>query len=323
MFAAEFMVADRTKALAYSKFGKLGIAGRENIIGVGVSERNTKEYPKGELCLKVFVIKKLDVSMVSEALRIPESFEGFPTIVEEIGEVYAQVDPKCYAPARPGCSIGHVGITYGTLGCLVKDSARQTYLLSNNHVLAHSNDGKIGDFIVQPGPAHGGRHQSKSHPSVKCGSADNCIASLKDFENIDFAGTNTIDAAIATPLGKARKVIPSMIAIGKVAGVVPPSRRMEVRKRGATTELTYGEIDTTNVQVDVNYGSSDAPRYARFVDQIEIKGIHPPFSLGGDSGSLIVDKGNRAVGLLFAGNHTSTFANPIQPVLDRFKVDMV
>jgi hypothetical protein len=51
----------------------------------------------------------------------------------------------------------------------------------------------------------------------------------------------------------------------------------------------------------------------------------PRFSAGGDSGSLIVTKGTllgdrRPVGLLFAGSPTTTLANPIDAVLDRFGV---
>ena len=49
-----------------------------------------------------------------------------------------------------------------------------------------------------------------------------------------------------------------------------------------------------------------------------------PFSLGGDSGSLILDSKRRAVALLFAGNDVdATFANPIQEVLDSLKVQLV
>jgi hypothetical protein len=49
------------------------------------------------------------------------------------------------------------------------------------------------------------------------------------------------------------------------------------------------------------------------------------FSAGGDSGSLIVTKGllladRRPVGLLFAGTGTTTIANPIDLVLDRFNI---
>ena len=64
---------------------------------------------------------------------------------------------------------------------------------------------------------------------------------------------------------------------------------------------------------------------ARFEDQIVITGRG--FSAEGDSGSLIVTKGllladRRPVGLLFAGTVTTTLANPIDLVLDRFDVQI-
>ena len=68
----------------------------------------------------------------------------------------------------------------------------------------------------------------------------------------------------------------------------------------------------------------------RFDNQIEIEGAgNKAFSDSGDSGSLIVDAQQRAVGLLFAGGDVGgsngkglTYANPIGAVLDKLKVDL-
>src|SRR3546814_9497069 len=54
--------------------------------------------------------------------------------------------------ARSGISIGHAATTAGTLGGLVRN--RETgavAILSNNHVLANSNQGAMGDAVLQPG----------------------------------------------------------------------------------------------------------------------------------------------------------------------------
>jgi hypothetical protein len=55
-----------------------------------------------------------------------------------------------------------------------------------------------------------------------------------------------------------------------------------------------------------------------FYGQIEIEPAERQvFSLGGDSGALVVDDQVRAVGLLFAGNNGDTsYANPIATVLE-------
>ena len=85
------------------------------------------------------------------------------------------------------------------------------------------------------------------------------------------------------------------------------------------TGHTLGRVTGIHATIDVDYRG----RQARFVGQIVISG--DGFSTGGDSGSLIVTKGllmadRRPVGLLFAGSPTSTIANPIDLVLDRFGV---
>jgi hypothetical protein len=67
----------------------------------------------------------------------------------------------------------------------------------------------------------------------------------------------------------------------------------------------------------------------RFDNQIEIEGAEEDgFRDGGDSGSLIVDEGRRAVALLFAGSDIGgtngkglTYANPIRAVLDALGVE--
>ena len=57
-------------------------------------------------------------------------------------------------PAQGGFSVGHYKITAGTLGTCCYDLSpfpsipSRFYILSNNHVLANSNDAKLGDPIL-------------------------------------------------------------------------------------------------------------------------------------------------------------------------------
>jgi len=83
-----------------------------------------------------------------------------------------------------------------------------------------------------------------------------------------------------------------------------------VRKSGRTTGVTNGVITVINAYVRVLYDSF----ILDFDDQIIIGTEN--FSQGGDSGSLILDTENYAVGLLFAGSEKDTVANPIQNVLN-------
>src|SRR2546428_7451149 len=60
-----------------------------------------------------------------------------------------------WRPAPGGVSVGHVRITAGTLGGVVRVGGRRG-VLSNNHVLANFGAARIGGPILQPRPAGSG-----------------------------------------------------------------------------------------------------------------------------------------------------------------------
>ena len=78
---------------------------------------------------------------------------------------------------------------------------------------------------------------------------------------------------------------------------------MAVRKRGRTTELTFGSVESTTLTVTVPYG--DGIGGVTLEDQIliEVNEVQSAtFGISGDSGSAVVNEDNRIVGLYFAGN---------------------
>jgi hypothetical protein len=215
-------------------------------------------------------------------------------------------------PLRIGGSIGHRLITAGTLGCFVTArSDGEELILSNNHVLANENDARISDAILQPGRTDGGRVARH-----RIGRLHSFVA-LKSRHNVVDAATASMREGIEyyynwlERLGPIRGVRTDMLEWGEV-----------VYKLGRTTGLTRGRVSAVeldDVKVEYDMGVID------FDDQIEIEpDENKPFSLGGDSGSLVVDSRQRAVGLLFAGNDVdSTFASPIGTVLGALKLDLV
>jgi len=206
-------------------------------------------------------------------------------------------------PAPGGVSIGHYRITAGTLGCLVKDKQDNVYILSNNHVLANTNKASIGDPIYQPGPYDGG-------------TSKDTIAKLERWIPLVRNSINNVDAAIAKPI-KDSDVSREILGIGFVRGIINPKTDLVVRKSGRTTGVTNGVITAINAYVRVLYDSF----ILDFDDQIIIGTEN--FSQGGDSGSLILDTKNYAVGLLFAGSETHTVANPIQNVLNSLNLSRI
>lgn len=213
----------------------------------------------------------------------------------------------------------------GTLGSLVTDGT-DDYILSNNHILAKENDpdnqlDPDGYDIIQPGLLDEG-------PCTQdLGEPANIVAYLTDYVEILFGKgknppENWVDAAIAITNVSTGYIKDVGMLTGPPVPVTPELVGDLVQKSGRTTGQTFGEVVATDVKIKVRYQSGTA----LFLDQIEVVGLcDTNFSAGGDSGSLIVtlrDGDTRAaVGLLFAGGGASTFANPIQTVLDDLRAE--
>lgn len=281
---------------------------RNNIIGLGFGLKTTDgSVVTEEEALRVYVPEKLTSAELSDSSHIPRSVNGLCTDVVPVGDLVAAVRPQ---PC--GVSIGHHAITAGTLGCLVrrKSDDEALYILSNNHVLAHCDQAALGDFILEPGPEDGG-------------TIEDPIAVLSDFEPIMNGRPATFDAAIAKLLDP-HSVTRDIQGIGYIQ---PPPLQVPINhlvlKCGRTTQVTRGRIVGLDEDVPVRYGD----RLVNFEGQLAIAGLDGPFASLGDSGSLVVDVDSRnPVGLFFAvdlGEEGLAFANPIQPILERFDCEIL
>ncbi|MEQ8584606.1 MAG: hypothetical protein RLO01_05715 [Thalassobaculaceae bacterium] len=215
-------------------------------------------------------------------------------------------------PVHGGDSIGE-GNSFGqsgSVGCMVEELCGTKYLLTCNHVIARLDQGIRGaDAVWAPGRHHGGANSSK-------------IGILRDYEPIRFGGlsVNCIDAAIAEP-DDLNDTTPEIRHIGRVNGHRGfDLNPIVVQKTGPETDHTTGTaLYEANFMCDYpGHGS------ALFHDQIGIFGDTEPFARQGDSGSLVVDLDNRAVGMIaFVAEDTDfSLANPIEPILARFGVEL-
>ncbi len=281
---------------------------KRNVVGVGIAKKVVRGRQTAEPCVVVFVERKVPRAQLRPKDLIPETIEAMKTDVVETGRIQAlQARTDRWRPAPGGVSIGHYRITAGTLAAVAR-RAGVRMILSNNHVLANANAAAIGDAILQPGPYDGGTDRDR-------------IAALEAFVPIVFDGfldwllslfgiarpvRNVVDAALGKPLNDA-DVSEEVLEIGTVSETASGTIGMPVRKSGRTTGLTEGKITAVAATVRVFYGLT---RTARFRDQL----VASALSQGGDSGSLIVDADDRAVGLLFAGSSNTTILNPIGEV---------
>jgi hypothetical protein len=315
-----------------------------NVVGVGIGYKKKDRQDTDELALVFFVQKKVLMETLGVEQVIPKRIGRVCTDVIEIGEVRLLGRTEKLRPAPPGVSIGHYKVTAGTFGAVVRDrQSGDLLILSNNHVLANASDGedgksKVGDPIYQPGSYDGGGENdlignlerfipiSRYSRDVTCSlatvglkAANAVVQSFRpDYRvRLERQGqSNRVDCALARPL-KPSLVTPEIMDIGRVRGVVEVKPGMAVQKSGRTSGLTKGKVAAVRVTLNVSMGhGSDV---VQFQDQVMAQLKSAP----GDSGSLILDEQNQAVGLLFAGSNDHTVCNPIQTVLDELSVDLV
>lgn len=223
----------------------------------------------------------------------------------------------------------------GTLGALVKDGNGNEYILSNNHVLARSDQAAAGEPIIQPGLID---NKPACEPEGQGGN-ETPVGVLKGFVPVKSSSTN-VDAAIASVNSGAVNPAGAILELGApqangTLAAAPPgisssggrgesaSLNMVVAKSGRTTGLTCAGISAVSLDVQVSYYSNCAetvPYYTKtYSNQIGIEGDH--FSDAGDSGALIVDTADgEPVGLFFAGGVSNGIsegvANPAGEVLN-------
>lgn len=311
---------------------------KANVISVGLGYKVKGKEKTSELCLVVGVTKKVDRRSVSRHDLIPDELDGVKLDVVEVGYFKSlaseDLDPtQKHRPSPSGVSISHknTAIGTGTFGCIVKKNGER-FILSNNHILAASNDARIGDAIYQPGTHDGGTLNDQ-------------IGILDDFISISFNNTggvimgsptcivakaaaivanifakllgrkhrlmavnpkpaiNYADCALARPINDG-DILNDIIQIGAPVGVVSPALGMELKKYGRTSKYSTGTVLQVEATVRVSYGPN---KMATFTDQI-ITGV---LGKGGDSGSVALDLNNNLVGLLYAGSNITTVLSPM------------
>ena len=286
-----------------------------NVTGVGVGYRRVRGRRTDQVCIRVYVRRKLPRSELRPQDVLPEAVEGVPVDVIEArfkttGD--GVENRQHFNPLVGGIIIGNpISDAFGTLGVSVFDNViREDMILSNWHVLCGRLDCRPGEPIV-PGVIPPDVEVKKENIIQ-----ENVVARLHRF-----ALTNEVDAATARLNGE-RFLLKRVFQIGGVDDVATAALGMDVWKSGARTGLTPGVVCDTDADVTVDFGESGMGD-RDFNHQLVIEG-DDAISLNGDSGSVWLDGANRVVGLNFAGNDDGTVANanPIGAVLDALNIDL-
>lgn len=323
------------------------LLGLPNVVGVGKGHKHIGGESTGRPSLTVLVRKKLPRDELAAYEVVPGSIEDADTDVIEVGDVVAlgsETGPSRTArhrPAMPGISIGHYRITAGTFGAVVYDrKTGEPLILSNNHVLANSTNGKdgrakTGDPILQPGKYDNGTdddiigrllrfipvNMEVAAPECPVASAvektlNRVIKRFRRSYELRMyrltGGLNLVDAAVAKPV-QSGLVVPEILGLGAPKGAAEVAVGDEVRKSGRTSGVNSGDVKV--VQATIKIGMGDAGD-AVFSDQVVVTHMAQP----GDSGSLVLSEKGQAVGLLSAGSDSVSIFGRIQNVCDALSV---
>jgi hypothetical protein len=333
-----------------SQYLRAGLSNNIHAVGIG------RLAPAGDYCIQVFVVdatQELWPGAGPATTLAGSFFRGIPLLLIQMARMGFLIDTAVDFAAGQyangirdqqavivgGISGANVNLTgqSGTIGyfCTRKSKLwrrKEVYLLSNSHVFVDLQNPKADDteLIVQPSPGE----RASNRP----------IGTLTNFSRLTFDGDtnepNIIDAAICK-LWDSQSHQPLIPLIGTVNGYVP-QRDVEigeaVRKCGRTTGYTEGRI--FSIDLDIWIGYDRTRQSAFFKNQFLIEPASPAYSSfvdKGDSGSIVIDAGQRAIGLVFAGTSADQqttgaqaqlvqgcgVVNPISEVLDRLKIELL
>jgi hypothetical protein len=308
------------------------------VTGVDIGYKIVGGEKTDVLSIRVYVAEKRDLEEVPRSERIPKTTQGIKMdviqrkyelhpLMMRVADLVLHADTGNYDPLEGGISIGPCRSVYldaataachgasgagwytfvGTLGAIVRDNASNApMLLSNFHVMCVDNGWSVGDTMAQPS-----RLDTGTCPASVVGA----------LQRASLGGQ--VDCAVSSHTARGYRC--SIADIGDVTGTAAASVGMAVRKRGRTTGLTHGTVDSVDLTVSINYCNGLGT--VTLTNQIGIEVDEEQsaqFGISGDSGSVVVNPTRQVVGLYFAGTADGHHgaANPIQAVLTALNVSM-
>ncbi|MPQ44030.1 hypothetical protein [Clostridium tarantellae] len=308
---------------------------KKNVVGVGLGHKVIKDVNTGIPSLHVFVENKKPLNNLYKHEIIPNNFLNITTDVIETGKFSTEnfspsqsnlsslnnlvpIKPEPFLlqerfrPLQAGYSISpSKSDSAGTLGAIVFDNFNNTpYILSNNHVLCNYNKIKKGTSILQPA-----KYDAKPIKANKVAKLSKWIVleySTKSKISNYMLPINWVDCAIAEITLPPLLIEKSIRYIGNIKGTFNTvSLDEQVQKLGRTTGYTTGTV--TSIDATLTLGEK---KKFRLGNQILTTKISEP----GDSGSLVLNFSNKAIGLLCGSNEKNTIITPIERILKLLNV---
>lgn len=329
-----------------------GASKKIHAIGIG-------KLANGEFCIQIFINDSNNPpSDANPVEQIPNVYKDIPLVivamppasflaVEDFLANFSPEESRKITRGHQDTIIGGISGANanldgnsGTIGYFCRKKSfimrrSEIYLLSNSHVFADLRRMNVEahDFILQPSPGEGGQSRAIAELTK--------LSPLK-FEN-DVTDANRIDVAIAK-LFKQQEykfLLPFIGEIKRYAEKEEVEIGEKNQKFGRTTGYTSGKLFSVALDIWIKYDRTG--KEAFFADQFLTetdKTQYEKFVDKGDSGSLLVDGENNAVGLIFAGANGKIdvkdaeetaqivvnnygVANPISDVMKEMKIELV
>lgn len=296
-----------------------------NVVGVGVGLRQTAGVFIDEVCVHVLVATKVPVETLPRDGVLPREVvapdgQRVAVDVRQVGAIVAlgcgpgmsNGDGTRYDPVVGGCNIGRAQqpTMGGTLGAIVLDAFTYAPVgLTNNHVVTeHPDRTQIPVDSQVEQPSHGFQ---QAYPANVVGFTTHVHPIHTGPTSASAPSTDADVAKVA--LTRLALHLTAEVGIGPIWSRAPELGG-EVLKRGYRTCVTTGRVIGVDYSIYVDFTPKDAgpPTIAQVTG---ISGIYNfdggPFSLPGDSGSVVVENvpgqwAPPAVGLLFSATESGS-----------------
>lgn len=253
--------------------------------------RSLRETVRGEAA--ILIMDKASVTPKSHALR-SEARDGL-----------APATALCL-----GASVGHTDGGPGSIGGFARTGDGRLVALSCHHVLRPNEAAETGDKIYHPGRGDVSRLLASRHH----------IGTLSEYVVLSKSHLNDVDLAYAalrenvTDLGNVLPsgLVPQELANKPITRLGSPDaeiyKGLTVGKIGRTTGYRTGTVNADQLVsgLTVNFPGSGDFLFGRVVE-IRWNALNDPFSMDGDSGSLVFTVDERVgVGMHFAAVSMAT-----------------
>jgi hypothetical protein len=285
-----------------------GLLGLPGVLGVGFGLKEVAGRATSAMAWRVYVRRKLPASEVTAAERIPSRVDGFVTDVLEKGPTSPAALSPVAVEVGAGDRLANSRGVPGTLGGLAVTRGGANVFLSAHHVL-FGLGGIEGESVWSVEQAHG-------VPRFRL-----LGQTLRGYWGVVRHADHEVfvDCAIGQIGGEV-----SSRSDAHADGIAAPRAGARVSKVGSATRVTEGiVVDVSYPDVAHCWGRAHQAPGQILVQGLSSEGSPPAFSAEGDSGSLLINEENKAIGLLWGVTQRGEgVASPIAAVLQTLEVEL-